>query len=36
MDFNIMAPLDLEDEDIENFEQCTETTTQSELETECN
>ena len=33
MDFNIMATLDSEEEDIENFEHCTETTTQSEPET---
>ena len=33
MDFNIMATLDSEDEDIENLEQCTETIMQSEPET---
>ena len=35
MDFNIMATLDSEEENVENFEQCTETITQSEPETEC-
>ena len=33
MDFNIMATLDSEEEDVEKFEQCTETKTQSEPET---
>ena len=35
MDFNIMATLDSEEKDVEKFEQCTETKTQSEPETEC-
>ena len=36
MDFNIMATLDSEENDIGNSEQCTETKTQNEPETECN
>ena len=36
MDLNIMATLDSKEEDVENFEQCTETTTQSEPETKPN
>ena len=36
MDFNIMATLDSEEKDVEKFEQCTETKTQSEPETERN
>ena len=35
MDFNIMATLDSEESDIENFQQCTETKTQSKPEIEC-
>lgn len=35
MDFNIMATLDSEEKDVEDFEQCTETKTQSKLEIEC-
>ena len=34
MDFNIMATLDSEENDVENFGQCTETETQSEQEIE--